>query len=47
MRVDLPEPVWPMMPTNSPREKGEIHLLNGIAFKGRPHPVGMGEISRL
>ena len=47
--VDLPEPVWPMMPRNSPLLHRQAHTLHGAALKGRARAsrCGSGSLSSM
>jgi hypothetical protein len=41
--VDLPEPLAPMIATNSPGRIGEVHAADGMDFE-RAVPVGAPEV---
>ena len=44
MNVLLPEPVWPMMPTNCPAVNVKINIVDGDFFKRCPGTVGVPEV---
>ena len=44
MRVDLPEPVWPMMPTNSPGSIARLTSSSAVCSKGVPGAVDMATV---